>query len=283
MSRTVIAINDLKAAQKNILGNEPRNFSAEGFAAYYGVPLLAKGEIKGVLEIFHRAPLSPDAGWLDFLESISTQATVAIDNIQLFDNLQRGNAGLNLSFEETLESWARLCDRRTSKAEGCTRRAAELAVQLGVALGLRESDLSKVRQGSLLHDVGSLMISDTILLKPGALSPEEQSLMRQHPEHSRQILSTIRQLQPSLEIPIYHHERWDGSGYPLGLKGEQIPLAARIFAVVDVWMSLRSVRPYRAAWLDSQAREYVRAMAGSQFDPKVVEAFLILIAAMEKK
>ncbi|MBI5348033.1 MAG: GAF domain-containing protein [Chloroflexi bacterium] len=283
MSRTLIAINDLKAAHKTGLDNEPRNFNAEGFVAYYGVPLLAKGELKGVLEVFHRAPLSPDAAWLDFLEAISTQATVAIDNIQLFDNLQRGNANLNLSFEETLESWARLSDRRTSKDENCTRRATELTVQLGGALGLKEADLSKLRHGALLHDVGSLLISDTILLKAGALNAEEQAIIRQHPEHSRHILSTIRQLQPALDIPLYHHERWDGSGYPLGLKSEQIPLAARIFAVVDVWMALRSPRPYRAAWADSQAREYLRTMAGIQFDPKVVETFLMLIAAMDNK
>ena len=283
MSRTLVAINDLKAAQKNILDNEPRNFNAEGFVAYYGVPLLAKGELKGVLEVFHRAPLSPDAAWIDFLESISTQATVAIDNIQLFDNLQRGNANLNLSFEETLESWARLSDKHASRDEGCTRRATDLAVRLGRALGLKEADLGKLRHGALLHDVGSLLISDAILLKAGALSAEEQTLIRQHPQHSRQILSTIRQLQPALDIPLYHHERWDGSGYPTGLTGEQIPLAARIFAVVDVWMALRSARPYRAAWSDSQAREHLRTMAGVQFDPKVVETFLIVIAAMDNK
>jgi len=283
MSRTLVAINDLKMAQRSVVDNEPRNFNAEGFAAYYGVPLLAKGELKGVLEVFHRAPLSPDAAWLSFLESISTQATVAIDNIQLFDNLQRGNANLNLSFEETLESWARLADKHASKEDGSTRRATDLTVQLGGALGLKEADLGKLRHGALLHDVGSVMIPDAILFKAGALSAEEQALVRQHPEHSRQMLSTIRQLQPALDIPLYHHERWDGSGYPTGLTGEQIPLAARIFAVVDVWMALRSARPYRAAWSDQQAREHLRSMAGVQFDPKVVETFLMLLAATDNK
>jgi HD-GYP domain-containing protein (c-di-GMP phosphodiesterase class II) len=283
MSRALVALNNLKAAQKNILDNESRNFNTEGFAAYYGVPLLAKGEIKGVLEVFHRAPLSPDAAWLDFLEAISTQATVAIDNIQLFDSLQRSNANLNLSFEETLESWARVSDRHSAKEVGSARRAAELAVQLGSVLGLKKSELGKLQHGALLHDVGNLLISDTILLKAGALSAEEQMLIRQHPEHSQQILSTIRQLQPILDIPLYHHERWDGSGYPQGLTGEQIPLAARIFAVVDVWMALRSTRPYRAAWSDARARDYLRSMAGVQFDPKVVETFLMLIAAVDNK
>jgi len=278
MSRSRVGINDLKAAQQEMIVNDPRNFNAEGFVAYYGVPLLAKGEIKGVLEVFHRAPLTPEAGWLDFLEALGTQTTIAIDNIQLFDNLQRTNANLNLSYEETLEIWARISDQHAHRDKGYTRRATDLTLQLAQTLGLKNADLADLRRGVLLYDIGSIMIPDSILLKAGSLTAEEIKVMRQHPNHSRQMLSTVRQLQSALDIPYHHHERWDGRGYPLGLKGEEIPIAARIFAVVDVWMALQSARPYRAAWSSEKARQYLRSMAGIQFDPKMVEILLVMDA-----
>jgi PAS domain S-box-containing protein len=276
MSRALVAINDLKAAQAATLENERRNFNAEGFAAYYGMPLFAKGEIKGVLEIFNRAPLSPEAEWLGFLQALGTQTTIAIDNIQLFDNLQRINTNLNLSYDELLDSWARLADQRAARDEGYTRRAAELTLQLAQELNTQEIDQVDLRRGALLYDIGSLTIPEAILLKTDPLSPEELKVIQQHPENSRQVLSPIRQLQRALDIPCYHHERWDGSGYCLGFKGEEIPIAARIFAVVDVWMALRSPRPYRAAWSVEKVRKHLRAMKGVQFDPKVVEAFLTM-------
>jgi len=278
MSRSRVGINDLKAAQQEMIVNDPRNFNAEGFVAYYGVPLLAKGEIKGVLEVLHRAPLTPEAGWLDFLEALGTQTTIAIDNIQLFDNLQRTNANLNLSYEETLEIWARISDQHAHRDKGYTRRATDLTLQLAQTLGLKNADLADLRRGVLLYDIGSIMIPDSILLKAGSLTAEEIKVMRQHPNHSRQMLSTVRQLQSALDIPYHHHERWDGRGYPLGLKGEEIPIAARIFAVVDVWMALQSARPYRAAWSSEKARQYLRSMAGIQFDPKMVEILLVMDA-----
>lgn len=275
ISRSMVVINDLKTAQKDVIVNDPRNFNAEGFVTYYGVPLLAKGEIKGVLEVFHRAPLAPEAAWLDFLEALSTQTTIAIDNIQLFDNLQRTNANLNLSYDETLESWARISDQRAHRDEGYTRRAADLTLQLAQTLSIKDVELADLRRGALLYDIGSILIPDHILLKTNSLTAEELGMIRQHPEHSRRMLSTIRQLQRALDIPYHHHERWDGSGYPLGLKGEEIPLAARIFAVVDVWMALQSARPYRAAWSNEKACHYLSSMAGVQFDPRVVEVFLM--------
>lgn len=283
MSRSTVVISDLKTAPPDLTLNDPRNLNAEGFMAYCGVPLLAKGVIKGVLEVFHRAPFAPESEWLDFLEAVGTQTTIAIDNIQLFDNLQRANTNLNLSYDETLKSWARISDQRAHRDEDYTRRATDLTLLLAQTLGVKDTDLTQLRHGALLHDVGSLLIPDAILLKADSLTAEEQALIRHHPEHSRQILSTIRQLQLVLDIPLYHHERWDGSGYPHGLTGEQIPLAARIFAVVNVWMAVRSARPYRAAWSETQARDYLRAMAGVQFDLKVVETFLIVIAAMDSK
>jgi HD-GYP domain-containing protein (c-di-GMP phosphodiesterase class II) len=131
-----------------------------------------------------------------------------------------------------------------------------------------------MRRGALLHDIGKMGISDTILLKPGSLTDEEWETMRQHPEYAYNLLSPISYLRPALDIPYCHHEKWDGTGYPRGLKGEEIPLAARIFAVVDVWDALRSDRPYRKAWSEEKARAYIREQAGKYFDPRVVEVFL---------
>jgi putative nucleotidyltransferase with HDIG domain len=249
----------------------------EDFVAYYGVPLIAKGEIKGVLEVFHRAPLTPDSEWIDFLETLGGQAAIAIDDAQMFDNLQRANVDLALAYESTLEGWSRALDLRDEETEGHTQRVTEMSLQLARHLGITETDLLHIRRGALLHDIGKMGIPDKILLKPDKLTEAEWMVMRKHPEYAYQLLAPITYLKPALDIPYCHHEKWDGTGYPRGLKGEQIPLAARIFAVVDVWDALTSDRPYRPAWSADRAREYIRASAGSHFDPQVVEAFLTLL------
>jgi HD-GYP domain-containing protein (c-di-GMP phosphodiesterase class II) len=145
-------------------------------------------------------------------------------------------------------------------------------------MGIEGPELTHIRRGALLHDIGKLGVPDMILHKPGPLSDDEWTLMRQHPLYAYELLEPIRFLRPALAIPHSHHEWWDGSGYPCGLQGEQIPLAARIFAVVDVWDALRSDRPYRTAWSDEQVCAYLRQQAGIQFDPRVVEAFLAMHA-----
>ena len=139
-----------------------------------------------------------------------------------------------------------------------------------------ESKLIHIRRGALLHDIGKLGIPDSILFKPGKLTGEEWEIMQKHPEYAYEMLASIHYLKPALPIPYLHHEKWDGTGYPLGLRGEQIPLEARIFAVVDVWDALRSDRPYRKAWSVEKTLEHIRSLAGSHFDPSIVEAFLIL-------
>ena len=253
---------------------------SEEFIAYYAAPLIAKGHVKGVLEIFHRAPLAPDQDWLDFLQTLATQAAIAIDNAELFDNLQRSNVELTLAYDTTLEGWSRALEMRDYETEGHTQRVTEMTLRLARTMNVPDAELVHVRRGALLHDIGKIAISDTVLLKPGPLTDEEWEIMRQHPIHAYELLSPIRYLRPSLDIPYYHHEKWDGTGYPRGLKGEQIPLAARIFAVVDVWDALRSDRPYRAAWPEERALEHIREQAGKHFDPQVVEMFLKL--EMEK-
>lgn len=243
----------------------------EGFIGYYGVPLIAKGEVKGVLEIFQRTPLEPGAEWLAFIESLAQQATIAIDNATLFSSLERANLELSLAYEATLEGWSRALDLRDRETEGHSERVTQITLQLARIYGMSEPELVHVRRGALLHDIGKMGIPDRILLKPGPLTDEEWVMMRNHPTFAYQLLSPIRYLQAALDIPYCHHEKWDGTGYPRGLQGEQIPPAARLFTVIDVWDALLSDRPYRAAWSADQAREYIRTHAGTHFDPHIVQ------------
>lgn len=249
----------------------------EGFISYYGVPLIAQGEVRGVLELFHRSPLKPDPDWLEFLESLGLQAAVALENAFLFEELQRSNNELAQAYESTIEGWARALDFRDKETEGHSRRVTDLTIAIANALGISEDNLAHVRRGALLHDIGKMGIPDRILLKPGALTEEEWQVMKNHPNAAYELLSPIDYLREALEIPYCHHEKWDGSGYPRGLKGESIPLPARVFAIVDVWDALCSDRPYRPAWSAEQALQHIRKEAGKHFDPRVVDAFLNLI------
>ncbi len=249
----------------------------EGFVAYWAMPLVAKGLVRGVLEVFQRQPLAPDDEWLDFLETLAEQAAIAVDNSGLFADLQRSNTDLELAYNTTLEGWSQALDLRDKETEGHTQRVTERTERLAHAMGLSESELVHIRRGALLHDIGKMGIPDSILLKPGPLSPDEWVIMRQHPRYAFELLTPIAYLRPALDIPYCHHEKWDGSGYPRGLRGEQIPLAARVFAVVDVWDALRSDRPYRPGWPEAKIIDYLRANSGTHFDPRVVPAFLRLL------
>lgn len=246
----------------------------EDFIAYFAVPLIAKGQVKGVLEVFCRTALDPDAEWLAFLETLAGQTAIAVDNYSLFNDLQRSNTELVLAYDTTLEGWSRALDLRDKETEGHSRRVTELTLRLAEALGVSGTELLHARRGALLHDIGKVGIPDSILLKPGPLSDEEWEVMRKHPVYAYELLYPVDFLRSSLDIPYCHHEKWDGTGYPRGLKGEQIPFAARIFAVVDVWDALRSDRPYRAAWSEEKVRDHIRSLAGTHFDARVVNAFL---------
>lgn len=246
----------------------------EEFVAYYAVPLIARGEVRGVLELFHRTPLNPNREWLDFLETVTGQAGIAIDHAALFDGLRRAHIDLILAYDTTLEGWSRALDLRDRETEGHTQRVTDLTIRLAHAMGVGDAELVHVRRGALLHDIGKMGIPDAILHKPGPLTDEEWEIMRKHPVYAHELLSTIPYLSRALEIPHCHHEKWDGTGYPRALKGEQIPLAARIFALADVWDAMISDRPYRPALTADKAREYFREQAGKHFDPRVVEAFL---------
>ncbi len=256
---------------------------AEGFAAYFGAPLIVKGEVRGVLEIYHRAPFTPDSEWIDYFETLAGQAAIAIDNAELFAGLQRSNIELRLAYDATIEGWSQMVDLRDKETEGHTQRVAEVTVELARRMEIAGADLIHVRRGALLHDIGKIGVPDHILFKPGPLNDDEWTIMRKHPQYAYDILSSINYLQKALDIPYCHHEKWDGTGYPRGLKGERIPIAARLFAAVDVWDALRSDRPYRKAWQEEKVWDYLREQAGIHFDPKVVNTFLGLLREKEVK
>ena len=254
------------------LASIPR-IKEESFVSYHALPLKAKGQVKGILEIFHRRQFTADPDWLAFLETLARQSAIAIDNIELFENLQRTSTELIHSYDSTLEGWALALDLRDNETEGHTQRVTKLTVRLAGEMGFSDEEIVHIRRGALLHDIGKMGIPDHILKKPGQLTDEEWQVMREHPVLAYKMLSDIPFLRPALDIPYYHHEKWDGSGYPHGLAGEQIPLAARIFSIVDVYDALNSDRPYRKAWSKSKIAAYLREQKEVHFDPMVYEKF----------
>jgi putative nucleotidyltransferase with HDIG domain len=233
--------------------------------------------LKGVLEVLHRGRLDADPHWQDLLTTLAGQAAIAIDNNSLFDGLQRSNDELTVAYEATIEGWSRALDLRDKETEGHSQRVTDMALRLASLLKVPEADLVHVRRGALLHDIGKLGVPDQILLKPGKLTEEEWMLMRGHPQLAYDLLAPITYLNPALDIPYCHHEKWDGTGYPRRLKGEQIPFAARVFAVVDVWDALGSDRPYRKAWPREKTVVYMRERSGADFDPRILDAFLTMM------
>ncbi len=276
LERSLVVVPDLSACDPPFVHVELRQ--GERFVSYAAAPLFAKGQLKGVLDVFFRRPFRADGEWLRLCETLAGQAAIAIDNAQLFEGLQRSHLELGLAYDEAIEGWSRALDLRDKETEGHTQRVTELTLKLARAMGLTNSELVHIRRGALLHDIGKMGVPDSILLKPGPLSEEEWAIMRRHPQFAYEMLSPIDYLRPALDIPHCHHERWDGTGYPQGLKGEQIPLPARLFAVVDVYDALTSDRPYRVAWPKEKALEYIRRQSGAHFDPQVVEKFMELIA-----
>ncbi len=272
LERRIVSIANLAEAE-NGLRRSPL-LAGEGFIAYYSVPLIAKGHVKGVLEIFYRTPFEANHEWLDFLDALAAQAAIAIDNAGLFNDLERSNVELILAYDTTLEGWSRALDYRDKETEGHSQRVADATLKIARTMGLSDKELVHMRRGALLHDIGKLGVPDAVLFKNGKLDDEEWEIMCNHPVLAYELLSPIAFLRPALDIPYCHHEKWDGTGYPRGLKGEQIPLSARIFAVVDVWDALISDRTYRPAWSEERVTEHIREQAGKHFDPKVVEIFL---------
>jgi HD-GYP domain-containing protein (c-di-GMP phosphodiesterase class II) len=253
-------------------------FVQENFVTYWGVPLMAKGRVLGVLEMFHRSPHRPDKDLQNFLVMVAGQAAIAIDSAVMFSELQRSNVELSLAYDATIEGLSRALDLRDKETKEHTFRVTDITIKLATRLGIKQSDLIHIRRGAILHDIGKVAIPDQILFKPGPLAQEEWAIMRRHPDIAVELLSPVSYLEPALEIPHWHHEKWDGSGYPDGLSQEDIPFAARLFAVADVYDALTSNRPYRSAWSKWDALEYIETNAGTHFDPRVVPDFLDLIS-----
>ena len=249
----------------------------ENLQACYSVPLIAKGNIVGVLFLGNRSGLHPDQEWLDFLETLAGQAAMAIDSIRAFEELQRSNYELALAYNRTIEGWSHALDLRDRETKDHTSRVTETTIMLARMAGMSEMEIMHVKHGALLHDIGKMGIPDSILLKEDKLTEEQWGIMRKHPEFAYEMLFPIEYLRPALDIPYCHHERWDGTGYPRGLKGEEIPLAARLFAVVDVWDALCSDRPYRKGWSEDKVRQHIRSQAGTHFDPQAVDLFLRVV------
>lgn len=196
-------------------------------------------------------------------------------------NLREAHAQLLDAYTATIEGWTRALDLRDKETEGHSRRVTELTVKLARAYGLDDDELLQIRRGALLHDMGKMGIPDSILHKPGSLTDDEWITMRRHPQFAFEMLSSVEYLKPALDIPYCHHEKWDGNGYPRGLKGEEIPISARLFAIIDVWDALISDRPYRAAWTKEAALAYIKDQSGKHFDPQVVDLFLKEINEIE--
>jgi putative nucleotidyltransferase with HDIG domain len=273
--RRLIRVPDLR--EKSQPPHLARMIAEEGFITYIAVPLMVKGRVKGVLEVFHRALLQTYPEWLDFLTMLAGQTAIAVENANLVENMQQSNRDLTEAYDAAIEGWSHAMDLRDKETVGHSQRVTELTVKVARAMGIDEDQLIHIRRGALLHDIGKLAIPDHILFKPGKLTSEEWAIMQKHPEFAYEMLAPIRYLKPALPIPYFHHEKWDGTGYPLGLRGEQIPLEARVFAVTDVWDALLSDRPYRKAWTVERTLEYISSLAGSHFDHEVVECFLAVI------
>jgi len=234
-------------------------------------PLIAQTERIGVLWLSRPEPFSDHEARL--IAAIADIAANAIKRATLMEQSQRDALNLALAYEDTIEGWSRALDLRDHETEGHSLRVTDLTVRLAQEAGLPEDEIAHVRRGALLHDIGKMGVPDSILLKPCPLNAAELAIMRRHPVHAYNMLGPIAYLRPALDIPYRHHEKWDGTGYPDGLRGDAIPFAARLFAIVDVWDALTSDRPYRAAWTPDQALAYIHEQRGRHFDPDTVDLF----------
>ena len=238
-------------------------------------PLTVQGKTLGALVVGRNTRFSDEE--LKLLRSISDMTASALNRAELIEQLRTQTAELAEAYDGTIEGWARAMELRDKETQGHSERVTEMTLQVARAMGLRGTDLEQIRRGVLLHDIGKMGIPDHILLKPGSLSEDEWQIMRRHPQYAYDMLSAVPYLRPAIDIPYCHHERWDGKGYPQGLKADKIPLYARIFAVVDVWDALTSERPYRPAWTEADALKHIQNQSGKHFDPHVVNVFLKIL------
>jgi PAS domain S-box-containing protein len=260
--------------EENPLWFVRKNMQVENFKSFFAYPMVIKGETIGVMEVYMRKVFYPDRDWDVFLEALATQAAVAYDSFKKYSELQRMQQNTSASFRSTLETWSKSLEMHDLESEGHIRRVTNDTIRLARALGMDEGKLPDIERGALLHDIGKIGIMDEILLKKGDLTDEDWKEIKRHPQIARDLLSNVKLLEDAMDIPYSHHENWDGSGYPQGLKGEEIPLPARIFAVVDTFDAMTSPRPYRNAWTKTEAIHYLIEQKGKKFDPQVVDLFI---------
>ncbi|MBL0346459.1 PAS domain S-box protein [Candidatus Villigracilis affinis] len=241
------------------------------------LPLRAQEKIIGVMHIWSSRPRIFNETEIRLLTALAENTSSAIHRAILFEQTLEHASELATAYDNTLAGWARALELRDELTEGHTRRVTELTLKLARALEIPENEIIHIRRGALLHDIGKMGIPDSILHKPGAFTAQERKIMQQHTQYAYDMLVSIPFLQAALDIPYCHHEHWDGAGYPRGLKGEDIPLSARIFSIIDVWDALTSDRPYRQAWSKEKTCEYILERSGKQFDPQIVEAFFSVI------
>lgn len=249
----------------------------EGFKDCFVFALGNQGKIKGVMELWHRSLKVPTSEWMNYAGILAGQAAIAIEHIQLISGLREANEDLKRAYDATIEGWSHAMDLKDKETESHTQRVTRMTVELARRVGIEGEALDHIRRGALLHDIGKMGIPDSILLKPGQLTDEEWAMMKNHPVYAYEMLKKIDYLRPALDIPYLHHEKWDGTGYPRGLKGDKIPLPARLFAFADVFDALTTDRPYRPAWSVEKALEYIEQNSGIHFDPNITPIFMAMI------
>lgn len=246
----------------------------EGYRGYLALPLIGHNDLTGLIEVFWRKPQTTQTWHREFLERIAEQIAFAIQRAGILKDIRHRNEELQTKYNAMIEGLSRALELRDIETEGHTRRVSQLAMRLVEHMHIPPDEWDSIRQGALLHDIGKLGIPDAILLKPGSLTPQERKVMQQHVMYGYNILAPIISARHTLDITLYHHEHWDGKGYPYSLRGEQIPLVARLFTIIDVYDALKSDRPYRSAWSQSQVLQYLREQAGHEFDPNILKLFL---------
>ncbi len=272
--RRIIAAADIAAHHDEYPPRFRAIIEREKFVTQYCIPVVLANEVWAVLELFFRTPFNPDETWIAFGQAAAYHIGLALQMQTIIEELSNAYRELQSANESILEGLSSALEFRDKETEGHTLRVTTLFMAFASKFIQDEDERKKLRIGSLLHDIGKIGISDAILNKPGPLTQEEQIEMKRHPLISREILSRIPLLHECIDIPLYHHEKYDGTGYPFGLKGEAIPLAARLFAIVDVYDALTSDRPYRKAWPKGKTLEYIRANAGTHFDPALALRFI---------
>lgn len=266
-----IWIEDLQS--RRIAQRPIHDMTDAGFRGYVALPLIGHNDPCGVLEILWRAPIKGPGG-RGVLERVAEQIAFVMERSAILKDFRQINQSLASGYEGMIEALSRTLELRDFETEGHTRRVSLLTMRLVEYMKIPPEQWEAIRQGALLHDIGKLGVPDAILLKPGSLTDDEKAMMQLHVLYGYNILAPIINSRHILDIVLHHHERWDGTGYPHGLRGLQIPMVARLFAVVDVFDALTSDRPYRTSWSREQALEYIKQQAGCQFDPQVVKYFL---------